>query len=174
MTYLDEIKRCNPALDPWETEQLLLQLITLDVRCILEIGTHEGGSMALWKSILKPELIVTVDSGEWCGRSTYGVHFLTRSRSQNPRCQQRVRELLRGRTVDFLFIDGGHTYPEVLEDWRAYSSLVRPGGLVVFHDIQNTHPDCEVWRRWQELRDGPSYETSEIIGSGTGFGLVYV
>ncbi|MBI4596917.1 MAG: class I SAM-dependent methyltransferase [Candidatus Omnitrophica bacterium] len=37
--------------------------------------------------------------------------------------------------VDLLFIDGDHQYHSVLTDWLLYSPLVRPGGLVAFHDI---------------------------------------
>ena len=37
--------------------------------------------------------------------------------------------------VDLLFIDGDHQYGSVLADWLLYSPLVRPGGLVAFHDI---------------------------------------
>jgi predicted O-methyltransferase YrrM len=37
--------------------------------------------------------------------------------------------------VDLLFIDGDHQYASVLTDWLLYSPLVRPGGLVAFHDV---------------------------------------
>ena len=37
--------------------------------------------------------------------------------------------------IDLLFIDGDHQYASVLTDWLLYSPLVRPGGLVAFHDI---------------------------------------
>ncbi len=36
--------------------------------------------------------------------------------------------------VDLLFIDGDHGYASVLTDWLLYHPLVKPGGLVVFHD----------------------------------------
>lgn len=40
--------------------------------------------------------------------------------------------------VDLLFIDGDHQYASVLTDWLLYSPLVRPGGLVAFHDVALT------------------------------------
>jgi len=40
--------------------------------------------------------------------------------------------------VDLLFIDGDHQYASVLTDWLLYSPLVRPGGLIAFHDIALT------------------------------------
>ena len=42
--------------------------------------------------------------------------------------------------VDLLFIDGDHQYASVLTDWLLYSPLVRPGGLVAFHDVALTVP----------------------------------
>lgn len=43
-----------------------------------------------------------------------------------------------GGGVDLLFIDGDHTYASVLTDWLLYSPLVRPGGLLAFHDVELT------------------------------------
>ena len=40
--------------------------------------------------------------------------------------------------VDLLFLDGDHRYTSVLTDWLLYSPLVRPGGLVAFHDVAAT------------------------------------
>jgi predicted O-methyltransferase YrrM len=37
--------------------------------------------------------------------------------------------------LDFLFIDGDHTYEGVKQDFEMYTPLVRKGGLVAMHDI---------------------------------------
>lgn len=37
-------------------------------------------------------------------------------------------------SIDFLFIDGDHTYPGVLTDWLLYAPLVKKGGIIAFHD----------------------------------------
>lgn len=37
--------------------------------------------------------------------------------------------------VDLLFIDGDRSYEGVKQNWEQYSALVRPRGMVVFHDI---------------------------------------
>ena len=45
------------------------------------------------------------------------------------------------RKVDFLFLDAGHEYEDVLADLRAWSRVVRPGGLVACHDfVSEMHP----------------------------------
>jgi len=43
--------------------------------------------------------------------------------------------------VEVLFIDGAHASESVAKDWTMYHSLVRPGGLVVFHDAVSQLPD---------------------------------
>jgi predicted O-methyltransferase YrrM len=40
----------------------------------------------------------------------------------------------RGREFQFVFIDAGHKYPNVHNDWFNYKSLVLVGGYVAFHD----------------------------------------
>ncbi len=37
---------------------------------------------------------------------------------------------------DFLFIDGDHNHEAVARDWELYSTLLRPGSLVAFHDTE--------------------------------------
>ena len=36
--------------------------------------------------------------------------------------------------IDLLFLDGDHAYGSVLADWLLYQGLVRPGGIIAFHD----------------------------------------
>jgi predicted O-methyltransferase YrrM len=40
--------------------------------------------------------------------------------------------------VDFIFIDGDHSYEGLRDDWQAWSPLVRPGGIVALHDSRST------------------------------------
>jgi predicted O-methyltransferase YrrM len=40
--------------------------------------------------------------------------------------------------VDFVFIDGDHSEHGLLADWRAWSPLVEPGGIVALHDSRST------------------------------------
>lgn len=36
--------------------------------------------------------------------------------------------------VDFVFIDGNHSYENVVTDFNLVKNLIRPGGIIVFHD----------------------------------------
>lgn len=59
--------------------------------------------------------------------------------------------------ADVLFLDGGHLFHEIRKDWDNYASIVRPGGIVAFHDSVS-RPDefdvlqVDVFLHW--LREG--------------------
>lgn len=40
--------------------------------------------------------------------------------------------------IDFIFIDGDHSEAGLRADWRAWSALVVPGGIVALHDSRST------------------------------------
>lgn len=46
--------------------------------------------------------------------------------------------------VDLVFLDGGHTLTEVLEDIAAWWPRVRPGGVIAGHDFHPLHPGVPV------------------------------
>ena len=82
----------------------------------------------------------------------------------------------RGDKIDVLFIDGDHTYAGVKADFDLWSPLVRPGGLVIFHDIlPHKHvAGCEVDRLWGELKTRfPAIEFVENPEQGwAGIGVI--
>ncbi len=46
-----------------------------------------------------------------------------------------VKSCLPGGNLDVLYLDGDHSYEGVKTDFELFSPLVRPGGIIVFHDI---------------------------------------
>jgi predicted O-methyltransferase YrrM len=36
--------------------------------------------------------------------------------------------------VDFIFIDGDHSYEGIHKDWQLYADKVKPGGIIALHD----------------------------------------
>ena len=97
----------------------------------------------------------------------------------------RVASLLGGRRLDFLFIDGDHSYEGVKSDFAIYGGFVRTGGLIGFHDIVpdyktrfgiGTSADSGgVPKFWQELKSQFD-DTEEIVDAtgqdGYGIGLL--
>ncbi len=65
--------------------------------------------------------------------------------------------------VDVLFIDGDHTYEGVKKDFELYSSLVKVGGIIAFHDIYPgpAKDNVGVLEFWSECRKHFNYK--EII-----------
>jgi len=83
---------------------------------------------------------------------------------------------LKGNKIDFLFIDGDHSYDGVKLDFDIYCSLLNPEGIVSFHDIvvHSRKSACTVHRFWQEIKG--KFEHEEIVedwdGEFAGIGLV--
>jgi len=111
-------------------------------RIVCEIGTAEGGTTFLLShAIPTVELMLGIDLFVWnrrllrrFGRPGTRMSFLNGS-SHSQRTLERTKQLLAGRAIDLLFIDGDHTYRGVAHDFLTYGALVRDGGLVAFHDI---------------------------------------
>jgi predicted O-methyltransferase YrrM len=164
-------------------------------KIVVEIGTAHGGTLFLWCRLAHPEAtLISLDlpGGIHGGGYPYWKSFvyrrfplakqhlhLLRGDSHKPEMQARLKSALPGDgKVDFLFIDGDHTYEGVKSDFEMYSGLVRPGGLVVFHDICK-HPaamDCGVDRFWEEVKNKRSTrEFVHDVNQGTcGIGVVEV
>jgi predicted O-methyltransferase YrrM len=69
--------------------------------------------------------------------------------------------------IDLLHIDGLHTWDAVNHDWETFGPLVRPGGLVIFHDV-NTHFE-DLRRFWDGI--SKSYESHGVAYS-CGLGII--
>ena len=146
---------------------------------ILEIGTANGGTL-LGFSKLAPDdaTIMSIDlpEGPFGGgypKSKIPLYFsfkkknqkmfLLRENSHVNETLEKVKDILNGRRVDFLFIDGDHTYEGVKRDFELYSPLVKSGGVVAFHDVA-VHPGyigCFVNIFWDEIKK--NYEHQEFI-----------
>ncbi len=137
---------------------------------IMEIGSFNGGTLFVSCRLAAPGgVIVSLDlpGGEFGGgypewktplyksfpQSTQELHLI-RGDSHSFDSLAKVKEALDGRQLDFLFIDGDHTYEGVKQDYEMYSTLVRPGGWIGFHDVakHRANSGCEVDRLWQELK----------------------
>jgi cephalosporin hydroxylase len=175
----------------WELVGLMGLVRRLRPTVVVEIGTYKGGTLRCWAAMCPERTsFVSVDlpggtfgggcSDEEAARFTDflkpGQTLTTiRADSHAPETLSRVQQALAGRPVDFLFIDGDHSYAGVKADYEQYSGLVRSGGLVAFHDIvlHPANPDCRVHEFWAELKqttsarelvDRDGYETWGGIG----------
>jgi predicted O-methyltransferase YrrM len=188
-------KSIEPRQNPAEIEELYKTVCEMAPLRVLEIGTARGGTLYLWtQAATEDATIVSVDlpGGEFGGaypacripfyeafaRPGQKLH-LVRKDSHEPQTVEVVRDLFDDQPIDFAFIDGDHTYEGVKADFFKYGPLVRPGGMIGFHDIL-PRPDLleiQVDRFWREVQE--KYETKALIGpegSGRkiGIGLILV
>lgn len=69
--------------------------------------------------------------------------------SHQPESLEAVKESLNGSLADVLFIDGDHKMPGVQQDFDQYTPLVKPGGVIIMHDIIN--PNEQVSQCWDAI-----------------------
>jgi predicted O-methyltransferase YrrM len=176
-----------------EIAELLRRAADLRPRVVVEIGTASGGTLFLLTRVAAPDaLLVSLDlpggrfgGGYQAWRKPIYRSFaapgqrivLLRGSSHDPAMAERLRRQLGGRAIDFLFIDGDHSYDGVRADFETYAPLVRPGGLIAFHDIvpDPKQPDMQVERFWREV--SARYPSAALVENpsqqhGYGIGLL--
>ena len=142
---------------PFEIESLQKLVASKKPQVIVEIGSANGGTIPRWLFIEGVRTVVSVDlpGGKFGGVSAeekeiirseceeyataHGFEFhQILGDSHEKSTVNKLEESLLGRQIDFLFIDGDHSYAGVLNDFAMYSGMVKEGGLIAFHDILNS------------------------------------
>lgn len=186
-------------LRPWQIASELLEVARLiderKPKTVLEIGTASGGTLFLSALLADPHaLIVSIDlqHGMYGGGypdwkvplyKSFGRHdqqiALIQGDSHSAGTSDRLKRILDGRTIDYLFIDGDHTYEGVKQDFEMYGQLLSDEALVVFHDIvsdKSEAPDHFVSAYWNDIKGGyPHREFIQDPGqSKLGLGVLFV
>ena len=169
--FLDLVRRRNP-------------------RRVLEIGASRGGTFfMLCQALDRDAQLATLDlqlppvDVETYGHGRQLLTGITGD-STDPAVRERVGKLFPD-GVDLLFIDGDHSYDGVKNDFDRFHDLLRPGGMVAFHDVV---PDGEertgtlkyawsggvptYWREFKAANDG-QWQIHEFVRSWDqdGFGI---
>ena len=185
----------RPTQVPSELRALLELLAKEPPRAVLEIGTGRGGTLFLFAAVARPDAtLVSVDAADaevFGGRRAYKrrarlyralgrpdqrIVFILGD-SHDDKTREEIVTALEGQRLDFLFIDGDHTLEGVDADFRTYSPLVRPGGLVAFHDIVPGPPEFVggVPDFWTRVREADSLEfVEDWRQGGCGIGVLRV
>lgn len=151
-----------------ETPYLCGAVAALQARRVIEIGTFEGAMTLQMAANLPddgriitvdidpvdvPAATVTVDAADrrLTDKARERIGRLYRDTPQAARITQLIQD---SSTVDFAayaeqydvaYIDGGHSYEQVRVDTEKVLPLMRPGGVVFWHDYQ---PGCLGVRRY--------------------------
>jgi len=161
--------RFTPSQVREEISGFLKLLAQNPPKTVLEVGTEKGGTFFLLTRAATPDaFLVTMDlpAGQmssypaWREKLYQGFAHnrqrieLVRKDSHAPSTLATVRELLGGRKLDLLFIDGDHSYDGAKKDFEMYSPLVALGGTIAFHDIVDGAEENVggVPRLWRELK----------------------
>lgn len=157
---------------------------------ILEIGSHRGGSTCVWAGVAS-DLVIAIDLPHGVGGGLTDTELADREElvgilhphvkfvlgdSQEMSTVVAVSHLLHGRQADLLFIDGDHRYAAVSADYANYRGFVRPGGVIAFHDLNDSSAsadwDLGVSRFFRELPE-PTYQFT-IGAAWGGIGAIVV
>lgn len=148
-------------------------------RSLVEIGVMHGVNTALLRSVMDPSGTITGIDPHPPGR--LGVSFerwiALREVARYPR--GRVVLLRRwsheavvswSTPIDFLFVDGDHSWAGIDRDWRGWSRHVVPGGAVALHDSRSVpgRPDLDSVRYTHEvIVVDPGFRLMDAVGSLT-------
>lgn len=215
---LDTVLEVKPG-EPFEVEAVQLrdeikQLAELlkeeDPDEIVEIGTLRGGTFYIWSRYIESaDKIVSVDLPGKAIKSmrdrllkefsTSKEISVVRGNSHSEETFGEVKDEVD--EVDFLLIDGDHSYEGVKTDFEMYKEIVSDGGMIAFHDIvphassrqeinekldeiedlEKKHvamgsPEWGVAEFWNEICD--DYETKEFVSHpqqcGKGIGVIFL
>jgi cephalosporin hydroxylase len=163
----------------------------LDPKVVMEIGTARGGTLFCFIKLASSDTIfISIDlpffgikryiyKGESYLNSLFNLFvkenqklYLIRSSSLDKNTINKVKEILGNKAIDFLFIDGDHSYEAVKSDFENYSKFVRKGGIVAFHDIIYSEG---VNRIWNEIKSKGTFYRELIKDSNSlGIGVLYL
>lgn len=170
-----------------EIQALARAVAAIEPRNILEIGTARGGTLFIWAHLAKARVVSCDIEDPGVRRPLYEAFPPPQSQcrvvhlhgdSHDAAFRARVEREFGAEPVDFLFIDGDHTEKGVEADYNDYKHLVRPGGLIAFHDVieKQALPTNQVYYFWRRLK--PLVNAEEFIDHpdqcGFGIGLIRV
>jgi len=185
----------SPAQVKEEITELVKILARRKPKLVLEVGTARGGTLFLFARVSSPDaaiLSIDLPGGLFGGGypewriplyKSFAIRNqkinLIRGNSHDFYTCKMVEKILEGRKLDFLFVDGDHTYDGVTTDFEMYAPLVnKDGGIIAFHDIVPGPPESVggVPRFWSEIKY--DFEYIELVKNwkqgGCGIGVVYL
>jgi len=155
-------------------------------KLLVELGTHNGLSyFTFCQSVLEHTLdTVCYAVDTWEGdkhTDAYDESIFTDVERHNRIHYWGFSYLLRMRfnealshfddnSIDLLHIDGLHTYDAVKNDFETWLPKVRPGGVILFHDVMAKREDFGVWKFWHELQQ---QHNTFHFNHGFGLGVLF-
>jgi predicted O-methyltransferase YrrM len=166
----------------FEKEYIRDEAQRIKARRILEVGAFKGQTTAVLSRVAAQNggSVIAIDPMRWASKpahffewidgllhpfsyeSTFwknvrktGHDNVTLIRALSTDAELIARPDPRLAEFDLVFIDGEHTYEGVLADIKNWGSRVRPGGLILMHDIIARFPG--VVKVFRQLESDPRY-----------------
>ena len=164
-----------------EFKEALRIVQQLQPKNFLEIGTYLGGTFYAWSqyasgkkiSIDKPYEGQDYLTGEKLARHDAKIKSLVLGAimiyadSHDPVTVSKLKEILNGESLDFLFVDGDHNGAK--RDYDDYQGFVKNGGIIMFHDI-----DGPVQNDWKLISQTNLKIKTITNNTGLGgFGIIF-
>ena len=163
----------SPSQLKIEEQEFLRSFLTDKKRKIaVEVGSYGGGTAVIIAEYV--DLVVSIDIA-WLGGLPEHDKIKPIIADSKEALDMVKTQIAPAQKIDFLFIDGDHTYEGVKRDWEIYSPLVKKGGVVMFHDILDTDyhraANCYVANFWNEIQGSDNFpKTHEFIAGDTHWG----
>lgn len=149
------------------------------IKCFVEIGSSRGGSLAFYSYCLPEDCImvgidnrgvVTKDFFDIIKQNCSNVHIVN-GNSHDVKTYDIVVDIIEPHSIDFLHIDGDHTFEGVSADFNDYYELVSDNGIIVVHDIRS---EPGVKKLWEDIKFR-EFDTEEVSIPPlyTNIGIVY-
>jgi hypothetical protein len=139
---------------------------------ILEIGSHNGGMLALMAYSNKTgSKVRAIDNTDQHGILTTIAHlkddgYDAEAYISDSKAPEAIFWAAKNGPYDFVFIDGDHSPQGVNSDWRNYGHM---GKWVGFHDIKQDVPAMGTFALWNELKN--KYPSIEFNMHHDSFGI---
>tara|TARA_X000000950_G_scaffold118283_1_gene148194 strand:- start:388 stop:1065 length:678 start_codon:yes stop_codon:yes gene_type:complete len=148
----------------------------------LEIGFATGINNSLLNKMFNFKKIVAVDIVDMNAVNTNNFYANLRFKNLTLVCgnsttQNVIKNVTKLGNYDLIFIDGGHEYITVKQDFENYKKLLSPNGVIVLHDIKSNIVEG-VPKFWKEIKNNQkkNFYFKEIFDPGymmeCGLGLV--
>ena len=134
----------NPETQTTINERAVIREFSKNAKCCVEIGVFEGVNTVIIAESMDPEGMLYGIDPFFKGRLGVSYHeLITRRSIAKSKSGKRIKLLPVFSydavhdvpdQIDFIFIDGDHSYEGIKRDWEDWSEKIRPGGVIALHD----------------------------------------